>query len=178
MSHAIGSAVLGLTLTGAVAAYGADVPTVAAEPGGPTLATQPATPAASATLESSTTPTMTQPPASPQPPPASDQLVNLQIADAVKMTLADAQKQRAEYLSKRAELLKSLRTSDTQGREQIRVQLKEARDRFLTQQREARTELQKNMQELKDRLADHADVIDHAKENAKNTAKSRRDGAE
>ena len=92
--------------------------------------------------------------------------------------MADAQKQRTEYLSQKAELQKGLRTADAQGREEIRAKLKEAREQFLAHQLETRTDLQSKIAELKGSLGDHADVIEQAKEQAKSTTKSRKDGVD
>ncbi len=92
--------------------------------------------------------------------------------------LAEAAKNRADYLSKKAELLKGLQGADAQAREQIRAQLKDAREQFLAQQRDLRSDLRKTIEQLKDRLPDHGDVIDHAKDQAKGAAKSRKDGTD
>jgi hypothetical protein len=73
-------------------------------------------------------------------------------------------------LNNRAELLKSLQGADAQGREQIRAKLKENREQFLAQQRDSRADLRKNIQELKETLVDHGDVLDHAKEHGNNIA--------
>jgi hypothetical protein len=101
------------------------------------------------------------------------------VRDAVKAALAEAQQQRTDYLNKRAEMLKALQGADADGREQIRTQLTEAREAFLAQQRENRKELRKTIQDLKDKLADHSDAVEGAKEHAKNTAKGHaREGGE
>jgi hypothetical protein len=124
--------------------------------------------------------TSTQPPTSttPETPTAPDQSTGLKDSDSVKELLAKAEKSRADYLSKKAELLKGLKGADAQGREQIRNQLRESREQFLAQQREIRADIRKTVQDLKSQLADHSDIVDHAKEQTKATTKARKDGSD
>ena len=69
-----------------------------------------------------------------------------------------------------------MRGATEDQRDQLRAQLKENRDAFLTQQRDAREDFRKQLAELKDKLHDHQDVVDEAKAEAKDNAKKRKDG--
>jgi hypothetical protein len=80
------------------------------------------------------------------------------------MMLERADAIRAEYLAKKATLVKQLRGPEAENRAAIRAQLRETRTAFLEQQRQNRAEFRNRVQELKGRLAMHTDILEQAKE--------------
>jgi hypothetical protein len=85
------------------------------------------------------------------------------------------QKERTDYLAQKADLVQRQKALDARSREEIRARLKAARQSMADQQRQTRADLQQMLQEQRDRLADHKDLIDQAKTT---TVRSRKDGSD
>ena len=89
------------------------------------------------------------------------------ISDEVKKAVQEARKERADYQAKKAELLRSLKGSNAQEREDIRAKLRDNRELFLAQQRENRVELRKNIEALKNELTEHKEVLEEVRDKTK-----------
>jgi hypothetical protein len=97
-----------------------------------------------------------------------------EVPSSVRESLVKALEHRMQYLTARAEALKSMRGANAEARAEIRAKLKETREDFLALQRENRHELRRSLEEIRERLADHAEVVNQIKEEAKAKAKERR----
>jgi Skp family chaperone for outer membrane proteins len=74
---------------------------------------------------------------------------------------------KTKFLDDQNNLQLKLREAKAAQRDLIRAEIRDKREAFLEQQREQREELKQRIAELRDSLPSHGDVIDAAKEQAK-----------
>ncbi len=96
----------------------------------------------------------------------------LVMREEVRNFIEESKEARAEFLRKQTELLKEARGASEEQREEIRAKVKENRSEFLDSQRDAREDVRKHLAELRDKLREHRDAMDDAKD----SARRRRDG--
>jgi hypothetical protein len=113
-------------------------------------------------------------PQAPERPEAPDTLARPEIPADAKELLAKALQERMQYLSARADMLKSIRGANAEIRAELRAKIKASREEFLALQRENRSDFRQSLDEIRERLADHTEVVDQIKEEAKAKAKDRR----
>jgi hypothetical protein len=85
-----------------------------------------------------------------------------------------AQQARAAFLKQQADLRSGLAQADQDGRAKIHEQLQAAREQFLADQHQAREDLRKRLDDLKQQLPQHQDVIDSAKQDVKGQVHARK----
>jgi hypothetical protein len=83
---------------------------------------------------------------------------------------------RNEFLDQEKGLRQKLNAASKEDREKLREMIKEKRQAFLDRQKELRDELHKRTQDVRDQLKDHREVIDAAKDQAKDEVKRRKGG--
>jgi vacuolar-type H+-ATPase catalytic subunit A/Vma1 len=108
--------------------------------------------------------------ADPPPQPTLDAQISAQVQAAIQAA-SDA---RALFLKQQQDLRSGLADADQAGRAIIREQLEAAREQFLTEQRQARADLRSKIEQLKEILKQHKDVLDAAKAQAKEAVHARK----
>jgi hypothetical protein len=98
--------------------------------------------------------------------------------DQIKKIVEDFKAAQSKFLAEQKKLQQQLQSAGADAREKIREQMKEKREVFLEQHKLIREEIQKRVADLRDQLKDHKDLVDEAKEEAKDKARQRRGGAE
>ena len=77
-------------------------------------------------------------------------------------------------LKQQQDLRNGLVHATQEGRAKIREALQQAREQFLADQRQARGDLKKRLNELKDQLRQQQDIIDNAEQEGKDRTHSRK----
>ena len=99
-------------------------------------------------------------------------------ADSVKKLIDEFKQARTDFLQEQKQLHQQLKEASEDGRAQLRAQIDAKKQLFLDQQRELRDEIKRRVGDLKDTLKDHRDVLDAAKESAKDQARNRKGGGD
>jgi len=79
---------------------------------------------------------------------------NVEIPDSVKGLITDFRAQAQVYVDRQQEILKSYKGATTAEREQLKQQLKESREIWLSQTQEIRAEMKERLADLKRTLRD------------------------
>ncbi len=115
--------------------------------------------------------------AGPGVPAVADRLKEL--PQQIRERLLEFEKQREAYLKQQSDLLRQLKGANDEQREKIREQLRLQRHQWLEQAQQFREQARERLLELKDRLPQHQEVLDAARERAReqlrNAADQRRD---
>jgi Skp family chaperone for outer membrane proteins len=90
--------------------------------------------------------------------------------DQINKLLNTIKAAQSKFLDDQKALQDKLRRAKDAQREKIRAEMQDKRDAFLEQQKEMREEFRQRVAELKQQLRDLSDVIDAAKEQAKDHA--------
>jgi hypothetical protein len=94
------------------------------------------------------------------------------LSDAVKLRLQRFEMSRDAYLREQAQLRKRLDGAATEAeRERVRALIKEKRDEWLRRMRELRAESKDRIAELRRQLPSKGEVLDAARENAREAIK-------
>jgi septal ring factor EnvC (AmiA/AmiB activator) len=99
----------------------------------------------------------------------------LAIPAEVRQRLIEFERVREAYLARQKDLLRRLRGATDSDRQKIREQLREQRDTWLEQARQFRDLAQRRVEELKLELPSHQELLDRARERAREAAKDARD---
>ncbi|MBM3837555.1 MAG: hypothetical protein FJ398_06265 [Verrucomicrobia bacterium] len=97
-------------------------------------------------------------------------------SDDVKRLMDLFKETRNEFLEQEKELKQKYTAASKVDREKLRDLIKEKRQAFLDRQKELRDELHKRTQDVRDQLKDHREVIDAAKDQAKDEVNRRKGG--
>ena len=96
--------------------------------------------------------------------------------DSVKKLYDDIKAAQDKFLDDQKELKRKLKDASSEERDKLRTEIKEKREAFLEQQRNARGISQTRQRSQGPNLKDHKDIIDDAKEQAKDKVKRKGGG--
>lgn len=96
------------------------------------------------------------------------------LADQVQALKQQFKKEHADLLKAYQEMLKQAKEVGKEERDTVREQFKVRRDELIARQKELREELKRRFQEFRAEHPDHLDMIDAAKERAREGVRQRR----
>jgi hypothetical protein len=97
------------------------------------------------------------------------------LSPEVKEKVRTFDKYRDEYLKQQEEIRKRTKGTTDQDRERIREQTKEFRERWREQAKATRQEFRERQKELLERLPSHREVLDNAREQAREILRDRKE---
>jgi ElaB/YqjD/DUF883 family membrane-anchored ribosome-binding protein len=95
------------------------------------------------------------------------------LTPEVKERLRIFERLREDYLHRREELLKQYRGATDKDREQIREQLKDLLERWRERSRSIQEDIAERQKELLDKLPSHREVLESAREKAREVIRDR-----
>jgi hypothetical protein len=107
-----------------------------------------------------------------------DESAPTDASDVLKKIREEFKQAQNTFVEEQKELRQKLKEATDDDRARIRNEIQIKRQNFLDQQLEVRDEIRRRASDLKDKLKDHQDVLDAAKEAAKDKAKSRKGGSD
>jgi len=114
----------------------------------------------------------------PERPERPDNSNKLEDSDGVRQMLEDFKQAQNRFLEEQKQLRQRLKEATEDDRARIRHELQLKRQTFLDAQADRREEIRRTAKDLKDTLKDHRDVLDAAKEDAKERATNRKGGGD
>lgn len=96
------------------------------------------------------------------------------VADQVKALQAQFEKERDALLAKYKDLVKAAKDGSREELEKVRAQFKAQREELIAKQRELRDELKAQVERFRKEHPEHQQLIDAAKEAAKEKVRTRR----
>ena len=99
--------------------------------------------------------------------PAASAFHRNDLGATIRERLQSFEQLRKAYLERQRTLTQKLRGASEDERDMIRQQLRETRQQWLDQARQLREQARERLQELKERLPNHGEILDAAREQAR-----------
>ncbi|MCI0539700.1 MAG: hypothetical protein L0Z50_31210 [Verrucomicrobiales bacterium] len=114
----------------------------------------------------------------PERPERANRAATLDPSEELTKIREEFKQAQTRFVEEEKELRQKLKEATNEDRARIRNEIQTKRQNFVDAQREVRDEMRRLMIDLKDRLKDHQDVIDAAKEGARDKVKGRKGGGD